>query len=224
MLGKDHALLGGIFALSAAPLVAHHLALPALTLPRLAAVTVLTVGAGLLPDWDQPGASPSRTFPLVGMWLSELILKLCGRHRGCRWWFPGTHSLAAAVLFAWGVWVADGYHWGWIVSTFVLVAMAFHFVSRLPTHSLVLAAGATYGIERFLPLGDWAAVAVSLGVCSHLLGDMIATKPGTDGGVPLLWPLPHRFGIRLFRTGGSGEMAASMVMTAVALGLAWLRF
>lgn len=51
MLGKDHALSGGVAFPVTAPFAAH------LTAEQLAAGTVLTAGAALLPDLDEPGST-----------------------------------------------------------------------------------------------------------------------------------------------------------------------
>lgn len=69
---------------------------------------------------------------------------------------------------------------------------------RGPTHSLLAvvavwclaaAAGAAWGLVGVAGLMAW-------GYSLHLLADM-----GTRAGVPLLWPLPGRFGLLPIRTG-----------------------
>lgn len=57
--------------------------------------------------------------------------------------------------------------------------------------------------------GAYGASLVAAGVVSHLLVDGISHSSRYYGrgnaGVPLLWPLPRRFGLRLVRVGGIVE-------------------
>jgi membrane-bound metal-dependent hydrolase YbcI (DUF457 family) len=48
---------------------------------------------------------------------------------------------------------------------------------------------------------------VSLGYLSHLIGDFVTIE-----GIPLLWPIKQKFGLKLFRTGGLIESCISFCL------------
>lgn len=213
MMGRDHAMLGAIGGLGLLPFV-HGFGLPALTPASLAVGATLSAGAALLPDMDHPQASPGRTFP-AGRWVAQLVNKASGGHR------HATHSLAGAAVIGGLAWwgMGQGFR-AREVLTFVLVALAVHilFVHRMWS-SLAVAAAVTLAVARWVPDGRWPAVAVIIGVSTHIAGDMLNPE-----GCPLLWPGPWRTGVPLFTTGSLGERLASVVMAGGVGWLAWLRF
>jgi inner membrane protein len=78
------------------------------------------------------------------------------------------------------------------------------------THSLLAVLGCVVALDR-LGTGHGAAPLV-VGYLSHLAADGL-----TPSGVPLLWPLRHRFALPLCRTGGFMEMAVVAALTAAAV-------
>ena len=101
MLGRDHALSGSgsLVSRSLAPLAVH------LTGTQLAAGTVLTAGAALLPDFDEPGSTIARSAGFLTRGFAHAVRFAARGHR------KGTHSLLGLGVFAalaWGaVYVSD---------------------------------------------------------------------------------------------------------------------
>ncbi|MBI2940820.1 MAG: metal-dependent hydrolase [Chloroflexi bacterium] len=97
----------------------------------------------------------------------------------------------------------------------------FLFGHRGVTHSAWLTGVVAWLVEGF-GVSQWGigglGASLGFGMASHLLADGL-----TRAGVPLLWPLPWRFGIppiralRL-RTGGPGEHALVTLLTLAAVG------
>jgi len=151
----------------------------------------------------------------------------------------GTHvvigSLAAAALFGpepaklgmavLGSLVPDIDHPGSFVGrrlffiSYPLSALTGH---RTVTHSLAGAAALTLAAAALMKLAGvysaGLAAAFAAGYLSHLLADCL-----TKGGVPLFWPAPVRFGLKLIRTGSIAEWAL-LVVTLYALGTGWEEF
>lgn len=221
MMGRTHALTGGVAGLAVAPLVG------ADTLAQTLVFAVTTAGWAIVPDLDHPNASASRVLgPVTAVlsWivrtLSGLIYKVtkgpkdeAGVHRTV------THTGLFAVL------VGAGLGWAGTVSPWVVVGVAAFgvllAVDRLGDIVLAIAAGAvlllTVGIGTnpdaiLAEIGglSWTVgVAAGLGCLVHTLGDMV-----TLSGAPLLFPLliegetyyevrPPR--LLRFRTGGTVE-------------------
>ncbi|MBX9634920.1 MAG: metal-dependent hydrolase [Magnetospirillum sp.] len=79
------------------------------------------------------------------------------------------------------------------------------------THSLLAVVA---GIVALAAMGlDGAVAPVVLGYLSHLAADSL-----TPSGVPLLWPMKHRFSLNLCRTGSVTEMG---VVALIALAGGW---
>jgi membrane-bound metal-dependent hydrolase YbcI (DUF457 family) len=89
MLGRDHALMGGLGFLTIAPIVLHD---P--TWQVLGVGTVTSAAFALLPDIDEPGSTVSRKLGPISRGFSEMTRSLAGGHR------QATHSLffVAVVL------------------------------------------------------------------------------------------------------------------------------
>jgi inner membrane protein len=63
----------------------------------------------------------------------------------------------------------------------------------------------------------WALMVALGGYISHIVADMV-----TKRGVPLFYPLSRRaFGLALFRTGGIGEWAVSVMVSIGILAFLW---
>lgn len=204
MLGVSHALSGAALGLAVVGLV------PRLVGEIPSAGSVLTfaavcAGAALLPDLDHPSSVATRRFSAAS-WvachvirpLSRLVYDLTrgrrdtgrGSHRGL------THTVVCAVLLGLGINLASArFGTPVLVGTlFVCLALAIKGLDALVPGppSLVIAAGLTYAVERFVPGGTdgtagWLGAAVTLGMVVHAVGDAV-----TESGAPLLWPLPIR--------------------------------
>src|SRR5580692_11764933 len=93
MLGREHALSGAVAFAALAP-VLHA------TGRDLAAGVVLTAGAALLPDIDEPRSTIGREGGFLTMALAWVVHRVSGGHR------KGTHSLLGAALFTAMAWAA----------------------------------------------------------------------------------------------------------------------
>ena len=91
------------------------------------------------------------------------------------------------------------------------------------THSLLACVGWWLLWSRWLGplrhLPGWVAWAAAAGYGSHL-----ALDAATAAGVPLLWPLPRRFGLRLTRTGSLAERLGVFPLICVLLALSVWRW
>lgn len=227
MLGISHATSGAALGLAVSGYA------PQLVGLQPSAGGILTfaavcAGAALLPDLDHPASVASRRFS-VASWLatravrplSGIVYDLTrgrrdtgkGTHRGL------THTIVAAVGIGLAVNAASA-AWGAPVllgTLFICLALAIKGLDAIVPGppSLVIAAGLTYAVERFVPGGTagtagWLGTAVTLGMLIHSVGDAI-----TESGAPLLWPLRIRrrswYPVGTprplrFRTGGAVEM------------------
>lgn len=185
MLGRDHALSGAVTFAVAAPLTVH------LTGVQLAAGTVLTAGAALLPDFDEPGSLIARRGGFLTMGFAHLVRRVSGGHR------KGTHSLFGAAVFTGIAWAAvtwsgslPGRAWlfAWLA---LLMSAALRCLPIIRGHHPDLAGIAAAAGMCFWPhmAGVWhpalilVPVCTGLGVLAHIAGDMM-----TRDGCPLLWP------------------------------------
>ena len=198
MLGRDHALSGALAFTAVAPLL--HV-----TGAHLAAAVVLTAGAGVLPDIDEPGSTIARTFGFLTGAFAWIVHKISGGHR------KGTHSLLGVALVAaaslgaasWQAGARAPGPWWHLVPAGLILALLFSAAFRalnIGGHH-----GDAFGIAlavlmiwkgwdldlvtpRHLPM---LAVCVTLGMLAHLAGDMC-----THDGCPLLYPLSrYEFGL-----------------------------
>lgn len=188
----------------------------------------VTAGAALLPDLDHPSSLATKRFSVASWLASRLVRPLSGfvyrltrgdrdlgmgKHRGL------THTVVGAVVLGAAVNLASAALGTPVLvgTLFVCLALAIKGLDALVPGppSLLIAAGLTVAVERYLPGGTggtagWLGVAVTLGMLVHMVGDAL-----TESGAPLLWPLrikerrwypvgnvrPLRF-----RTGGSVEV------------------
>ncbi len=174
MMGRHHAVLGGVVFLGVAASLGH------MSPADLAASTAACAGAAMLPDLDEPGSSVAHLCePLSGL-VSHVTAKVAGGHR------KATHSLlavggAAAIGFA-----VEGSRIASAVALAVLFALFVRSVAppglRHGLVALALAAGGAWACVSHVGTA-WLVVALPAGVALHLVGDML-----TAGGVPLFWP------------------------------------
>ena len=195
--------------------------LPGITLPELAATTVLAAGMGVLPDIDHPDAAASRQFGVLSKVVSKVAKGAAGGHR------QGTHSLAAPALIFAGLWLGHRQGWDgirWVEAALVGMAATVGLSLLGPsiqmrTHPIVaFGAGAaavwwtlTGGVAEHPYM--WVAVLTVFGFIGHIVGDAV-----TPQGVPLLWPLSRmRFRLPLFKTGSKPETLVGVAATFAAL-------
>jgi membrane-bound metal-dependent hydrolase YbcI (DUF457 family) len=205
MLGRDHA-LSGAFAFAALATTLH---VPG---SYLVTGTVLTAGAGVLPDIDHPDSTISREFGFLTEWFSWVVHKLSGGHR------HGTHSVIGIAVFSalayWvGVFQLDDPHplithgrftFSWhAIPAILLLALLYsaalralkiggHYGDLLGIVGAVVTVLAGADLVR-LAVGSWhvpmLTVATALGCAAHIAGDEL-----THGGCPVLWPVSkHEF-------------------------------
>ena len=183
MLGHSHALSGGVAGLATG--VAMHM-----SLPRVAALAGFTAGMALLPDLDKCGSSPARCLGFLSEAVAWIIGRISGGHR------HATHSFVGIAAFTGLAWVSCHFRadWGGKAGLALLMTLsvsaaleALHVASGHVADlvGVVVAAGEVwygYGLS-LIPL------AVFVGCCTHIIGDML-----TDSGCMLGYPvLRHRF-------------------------------
>jgi membrane-bound metal-dependent hydrolase YbcI (DUF457 family) len=203
MLAINHAQLAVTITLGAALIYNQPFYLP---------LIMFVIFAGVLPDIDHPGSELGRFFKPIGMVLP---------HRGV------THSIFGAAVV-----ISTFYYtlqFNKVLSTIFFIAAIFgwnlckkifaqhilsldektrNLVSRRQTE---VALGMFNFIINFLLLiilfllwkqqyGQQIFLLISLGYLAHLVGDFVTIE-----GIPLFWPIRKKFGLRLFRTGGTIE-------------------
>lgn len=229
MLGVNHALSGAVLGLAVAgfgPQVFG--AGSTVTAGSVLTFAGVTAGAALLPDLDHPSSMATKRFSAASWLASRLIRPLSalvynltrsdgddgtGTHRGL------THTVLGAALVGAAVNLASAEAGTPVLvgTLFACLALAIKGLDDLVPGppSLVIAAGLTVAVERYVPGGTvgtagWLGLAVTIGMVVHMVGDAL-----TESGAPLLWPLrikqrrwypvgnvrPLRF-----RTGGPAEV------------------
>ncbi|GJF02290.1 metal-dependent hydrolase [Pseudonocardia sp. D17] len=223
MLGVSHALSGAavglaVMGVAGAGVVsgwaAGHVAAAPVDAGGILTFAAVCAGAALLPDLDHPSSMATTRFSWASVAASRVVRPLsalayrltrAGRDTG-----RGTHrGLTHTALFAVGTGLAinaASARWGAPVllgTLFVCIALAIKGLDALVPGppSLVIAAGLTYAVDRWVPGGvdgtaGWLGAAVTLGVLVHAVGDAV-----TESGAPLLWPIPIR-GRRWYPVGG----------------------
>ena len=217
MLGRNHAVTTAAAWAWAAPIL-----LPGVTVPELAATTVLAAGMGVLPDIDHPDAAASQQFGVLSQVVSKVASGAAGGHR------QGTHSLAAPALIAAGLWAGHRFGWDgirWVEAALVGMAATVGLSLlgpsiRLRTHPIVAFGAGAAAVWWTLAGGvaawqyEWVTALVVFGFVSHMIGDGL-----TPQGVPLLWPISRfRFRLPLFRTGSPLE---TLVGVAASMATVW---
>jgi membrane-bound metal-dependent hydrolase YbcI (DUF457 family) len=196
MMGHSHAASGTTaFAATAAlaPLVGIHPHLPA-----IAAGTLATAGASLIPDLDHPEATAARVFGPVSRQFAGYVNRVSGGHR------HATHSLvfaAGAFAAAWAA-LLVGRSLFAVPALFVLNALGIRALRLAPKACLPVAIAATAADVAGLDADyGWLPIAVGIGCLVHILGDCL-----TKEGCPLLWPRRRRYKLPIIqRTGNSVE-------------------
>lgn len=201
MLGVSHALSGaavGLAVVGFGPDVVG--AEP--TAGSVLTFAAVTAGAALLPDLDHPSSLATRRFSVASWLASRLVRPLSalayrvtrsdrdvgtGKHRGL------THTVLGAVILGAAVNAASAAVGTPVLvgTLFVCLALAIKGLDAIVPGppSLIVAAGLTVAVERYLPGGTtgtagWLGCAVTLGMLVHMVGDAL-----TESGAPLLWPV-----------------------------------
>jgi membrane-bound metal-dependent hydrolase YbcI (DUF457 family) len=180
-----------------------------LSVPEIAAGTVVAAGASMLPDLDHPQATASRSLgPVTGV-ISKALNQVSGGHR------QGTHSLLFALLMALGTaWLLANTSGPWVA-----LGLCFFFASlalRVLTEasgliSAGLAAVVAATLISFAPEADWLWLSISIGCLLHMLGDIL-----TPEGVPPLWPAT-KWRFRLPIIGHTGDWREGVIAGACGL-------
>jgi membrane-bound metal-dependent hydrolase YbcI (DUF457 family) len=187
MLGHDHALSGALAFAAVAPL------LP-VSGTQLAVAAILTAGAGILPDLDEPGSTIARTFGFLTGTFAWIVHRISGGHR------KGTHSLLGVGLLTN---LQHGELWWHLVPAGLIMALLFSAGLRAlyigghhgDLFGIALAVLVLWQGWDLVEVTSWhipvLAVSVALGMLAHLAGDML-----THDGCPLLYPLSrYEFGL-----------------------------
>lgn len=195
MMGRTHALTGGVAGLAVAPLVGVS------TLAQSAVFAVTTAGYAILPDLDHPSASASRVLGWFTRCLSWIVRGISGliykATKGPRD-EPGVHrTVTHTSLFAVGVGLG---YWA-TTSPWVVVGIAAFGVLLAVDRLGDIALAVTVAAVLVLTVGTggdlatlaaevdgmaWSiGIAAGLGCLVHCLGDAV-----TESGAPLLFPLP----------------------------------
>ena len=214
-MGRDHALSGGLAFAAVAPLL-HP------TVPALAAGVVLTAGAALLPDFDEPHSTIARTAGFLTGGFARLVRLVSGGHR------KGSHSVVGLAVFTAAAWAAvryDGSMYGKValgVFLALLLAAAFRALHIGGHHGDALGMAAAAAMVYWRTGLSLVALCIALGAAAHVAGDMC-----TDDGVPFLYPLSghdfHALPVPMcFKTGKAVEHWLVSPLLLAALGfLLW---
>jgi len=233
MLGRDHALVGGVGFLAVAPLVLHD---PTWQILGIGCVT--SAAFALLPDIDEPGSTVSRKLGPISRGVSEFTNKVAGGHR------QATHSIFFAALVAVGAGFAAQHR----LAMAIIVAASFLLVfrmllprvirySRLTSLAMLLLGGGSawwvwhdyhqaLGAGVGTGLGGWAVsawfiLATGGGCIWHLVGDTLTVE-----GVPWFW-LPGIHPLQKIRlavplVGHCGSARESLVGVLLLIALVWM--
>jgi membrane-bound metal-dependent hydrolase YbcI (DUF457 family) len=191
-MGRSHA-SSGLLAWSAVTAVAHteHLH-PGWA--SIAAGTLATAGAALLPDLDHPEATIAWTFGPISRAAARATHRLSGGHR------HATHSLSFAASLTALTWLGVRFGGRGFAAVLMFVLFAFAIRALRLAPGLVAAAAflATCLFCVALRSVAWLPLSVGVGVLTHLIGDCL-----TREGCPLLWPNRRRFKLPVIRRTGN---------------------
>lgn len=222
MMGTSHATSGALGWLLIAPPLAAATDVT-LSIPVLAAGTVATAGAALLPDLDHPKSTIAYTLGPITYGLAKATNLIFGGHR------QGTHTL----LFALGAgavtyFASKASEIAMIGILFAMTALAIRSLGLVPPRTSHNVKGLVVGVEAVAVTwlvwhydpGDWSvwlALCVTLGCLLHCVGDTC-----TPEGVPWLKPLTKkRFSIPIIdRTGNFLEVG--IITPLMTLGIFFL--
>jgi membrane-bound metal-dependent hydrolase YbcI (DUF457 family) len=181
MLGHSHALSGAVTGLATGILL--HM-----PVPHVAALTGLTAGLALLPDLDKCGSSPARCLGFLSEAVAWVFGRISGGHR------HATHSVIGVAAFTCLAWVCAHYRGDWAGKAGLALLMTLSAAGAL--EALHIARGHVADLMG-IAVAAWEVwtgygltlipLAVLLGCCTHIAGDML-----TDSGCMLGYPVLRR--------------------------------
>jgi membrane-bound metal-dependent hydrolase YbcI (DUF457 family) len=228
MLGRDHALLGGLGFLVVAPMILHN---P--SWQELGVGCVTSAAFALLPDLDEPGSTVSRKLGPLSRSVSRVTNVVASGHR------QATHSLffVALVLVATRLALLSSITVAIVVTaSFLLVfrmllPRALRYVSLVGVGTLVLTAGSAYWAYHLAsatagvaaPSADWLLLATAGGCAWHLVGDAMTVE-----GIPLFF-VPGVESFKHFRiaipiVGHTGSARESLLGSIMGVALLWMAY
>lgn len=186
--------------------------------------TLVAAGAGVAPDVDHPDSRASKAFGPVGQVAAAGIGAAAGGHR------QRTHTLlfviAMTAVTHWAVGASGPWPATIVVALCVtlgigLIGPSVGLPGAAGAAGLVLGAAAGWLVHSgTVDAGGWITAAVAVGLCSHIVGDMM-----TPEGVKLLWPASSaRLGLPVFTTGGLIERVVGVALLVVFVWLAATSF
>jgi len=224
MLGRDHALVGGVGYLAIAPVILGHGA----TWQTLGVGCVTSAAFALLPDIDEPGSTVSRKLGPISRSVSKFTNKIAGGHR------QATHSLLFAAIIGVGAWFCTQHR----LAIAIVVAASFLLVFRMllprmirysglvSMGMLALGGGSAWWIfhdyHQAFSVGPWWFILATGGGCIwHLVGDSLTVE-----GVPWFWlpgihPL-QRIRLAVPLVGHCGSARESLVGLLLTVALVWM--
>jgi membrane-bound metal-dependent hydrolase YbcI (DUF457 family) len=228
MLGRDHALLGGLGYLAVAPLILH-----GPTWQELGVGCVTSAAFALLPDIDEPGSTVSRKLGPISRSVSHFTNAVAGGHR------QATHSFLFAALVGIATWFALFNPMAMaiiVAASFMLVFRmllpgVLRYVPLIGLASLALAWASAYWAYHLAsptaglvpPSSQWLLLATVGGCLWHLVGDGMTVE-----GVPILWlpgvPALKNFRVAVPIVGHCGSERESLLGGVMGIALVWLAF
>lgn len=189
---------------------------------ELAAFTLATAGYSLLPDFDHPQATLSRTLGPVTKAVATGVHAVSGGHR------KGTHTVWFATITV-GLATILSSSFGrdaTLPLLFVGYFLALMILRIAPRHGSGLgelvyaaeAAGLTAATYHWV-VGSWWWLpwAVGMGVISHIVGDILTTE-----GVPVLYPLAKRLVVKVPVLGHTDSRREHTFATLLVPVFAWM--
>jgi len=144
---------------------------------QIVAAVVVAAGAGLFPDFDEPGSSAPRTFGWLGRAAGHLVRWVALGHRGL------THTIECVAAATAGVWLATYSPVAVGVVVGLLVAVGADAFPDVRSEWAVLVGGAAgwWASTAVGPGAWWLPASVAVGWLAHMVGDTF-----TPHGVPWL--------------------------------------
>lgn len=228
MLGRDHALLGGLGFLVVAPTLLHD---P--SWQELGVGCVTSAAFALLPDLDEPGSTVSRKLGPLSRSVSQVTNVVAGGHR------QATHSLffVALVALATRLALLSSLTVVLIVAaSFLLVfrmllPRALRYVPLVGVATMVPTAGSAYWAYHLaapaaglaVPSSEWLLLATAGGCVWHLVGDCCTVE-----GIPLFF-VPGVESLKHFRiaipiVGHTGSARESLLGGIMGVALLWMAY
>jgi inner membrane protein len=190
-----------------------------LEMPFFLPFIIFVAVAALMPDIDHKGSEMSKLVP---------VINAAFPHRGI------THSLFAVAFFGGIMYILSQYYTYFSVILLILGIAGLYFLEKVAhkklfneksivmtffsektTDTIVRIFTGIMSVLLFFAMiliwndlyRDEIIILLVLGYAFHLVGDFV-----TKDGIPLLWPISKRLGLKLFRTGGPIEGVISFLL------------